>query len=250
MAWLLASFFHAHRVTGGCHPWGLLGLHGLFRQGSKTAPAVATLRLRRSEGFVWWVAWRLSLSKVGSWRRNDEKSIRTCAHATTQSTCCQPVVQPKLAQVAYGRVPDNLVLQFQVPLLRECMGSDTKRTVLLWSACNASSLTWRNGFNQFSHQEFNESHALNSQFVKSDSKCITMSNVMEQHVHSHPWIPHHFTYPMLIVCLRTKRTQMVKASAFRSGSGAVSVCFSWSTAVPPNIELCFVPSRKVQKTIT
>jgi hypothetical protein len=51
----------------------------------KTAPAVdATLRLRRSEGFVWWVAWRLSLSKVGRHWKNDEKSIRTCAHAT----CC------------------------------------------------------------------------------------------------------------------------------------------------------------------
>ena len=142
----------------------------------KTAPAVdATLRLRRSEGFVWWVAWRLSLSKVGRHWRNDEKSIRTCAHAT----CCY-CCSAKLAQVAHGRVPDNLVLQFQVPLLRECMGSDTKRTVLLWSACNASSLTWRNGFNQFSqHQEFNKSHALNSQFCQNDSTCITMSNVME-----------------------------------------------------------------------
>ena len=260
MAWLLASLFHAHRVTGGCHPWGLLGLHGLFRQGSKwskwskTAPAVDA-----SCHVAFATLWRFCVvggveAFVVQGRETEEKWWEingwTCAHATTQSTCCQPVVQPKLAQVAHGRVPDNLVLQFQVPLLRECMGSDTKRTVLLWSACNASSLTWRNGFNQFSHQEFNESHALNSQFVKSDSKCITMSNVMEQHVHSHPWIPHHFTYLMLIVCLRTKRTQMVKASAFRSGSGAVSVCFSWSTVVPPNIELCFVPSRKVQKTIT
>ena len=40
------TFGKSFPMAGGCHSWGLLGLHGLFRQGPKgpkTAPAVATL---------------------------------------------------------------------------------------------------------------------------------------------------------------------------------------------------------------
>jgi len=250
MAWLLASLFHAHRVTGGCHSWGLLGLHGLFRQGSKTDKdstgswchvAFATLWrfcvVGGVEAFVvqggetlekWWeinknlCARNLLFSQ--NWRKWRMGVYPTISFYSFRFLCCEN---------AWGVTRRGLCC-FGVPVMPQA---------------------WPGATDSINSRIRNSTKATHwilslSKVIQNDSKCITMSNVMEQHVHSHPWIPHHFTYLMLIVFLRTKRTQMVKASAFRSGSGAVSVCFSWSTAVPPKIELCFVSSRKVQKTIT
>ena len=179
---------------------------------------------------------------------------------------------------------------FQVPLLRECMGSDTRRTVLFvsWSACNATdSIDSRSVRNSTATHwilalpRWSDDPKISNPCILNILKCPMMSNVLELYWNFYLWPCWTFwstETPRWIDVQDCSACPFVSL-AFHIIS-IISLTWCWwfaedkensegkslsipkwfrsrlslvfCTAVPPpKVELCFVPaSKRLQKTIS